>query len=371
MIQRLTHSRKQSFQQCRRAHWFSYELGIRREVDAKALRMGSAYHNGLEVLANGHELETALECASLSYAAAPDNFDDWEWKIEEMTVRALLSGYFWRWMDSGIRYICAEQKFNLKIKHPKTQRSVTGWEWAGKIDAIVELVDLRLAVKENKLLSESLDSDSDLYRRLQIDSQISGYIVAAREMGYPVDTVLYDVTRKPTIKPTDIPLLDQDGLKVVLDRTGTRVLTKQGKPRQTADTELGYVVVSRKMTPDEWGEKIVADIGERPDYYYARREIPRLDKDLEEWKAEMYEVQRTISEAQKYNRWFKTVSKNTCDHCPYFGLCSTGFDPQSGTLPVGFVRVDDVHPELRGSDVHSTPPVQTTDAPWETADELF
>lgn len=370
MKERITHSSMSSFRQCRKQYFYAYELGIRREVDAKALRMGTAYHNGLEVLANGGELETALECASLSYVAAPDNFDDWEWKIEEMTVRALLSGYFWRWMDSGIRYICAEQKFNLKIRNPITGRSVPGWEWSGKIDAIVELVDLRLAVKENKLLSDSLDSDSDLWRRLQIDSQISGYIVAAREMGYPVDTVLYDVTRKPTIKPTDIPLLDPDGLKVVLDRTGTRVLTKQGKPRQTADTELGYVVVSRKMTPDEWGEKIVADIGERPDYYYARREVPRLDDDLKEWQAEMYEVQRTISEAQKHNRWFKTVSKNTCTGCPYFGLCSTGWQ-EGSTLPSGFVKLDDVHPELKDSHVNSTPALETTDAPWEAADIPF
>lgn len=370
-MERLTHSRAASFKQCRKASYYAYELGIRREVDAKPLRMGTAYHNGLEVLANGGELETASEAASLSYAAAPDNYDQWEWEIEEITVRAMLSGYFWRWMDSGLKYICAEQTFSLKIRKPTDDgsvgRAIPNWEWSGKIDAIVSLVDARLAVKENKLLSESLDNDSPLRRRLQIDSQISGYIVAAREMGYPVDTVLYDVTRKPTIKPNDIPILDGDGLKVVLDRSGTRVLTKQGKPRQTADTELGYIMVTRKMTPEEWGEKIVADIGERPDYYYARWEIPRLDKDLEEWQAEMYEVQRTISEAQKYGRWFKTVSKNTCDHCPYFGLCSTGWQPDD-KLPSGFVKLNDVHPELRDSNVNSTPPLETTDAPWESAD---
>jgi len=370
MVQKLTHSRKQSFLTCRAKSRFEYELGIRRVTDAKALRMGSAYHEGLEVLANTNELEPALEAASVSYVAAPDNFDQWEWEIEEQTVRALLSGYSWRWSESGITYEAAEQKFNLKIRNPATGRAIPGWEWAGKIDGIVRLADHRWAVKENKLLSDSLDSDADLWRRLQIDSQISGYLIAARELGYPVETVLYDVTRKPTIKPNDIPLLDPDGLKVVLDRSGNRVLTKQGKPRQTADTELGYVLVSRKMTPAEWGEKIVEDIAKRPDFYYARREIPRLDKDLEEWQAEMYEVQRTISEAQKSGRWFKTVSSNTCDFCSYFGLCSTGWQ-EGSALPSGFVKVDDVHPELRGSDVNSTTYSQAADAPWEAADVPF
>lgn len=369
-MERLTHSRAASFKQCRKASYYAYEMGIRREVDAKALRMGTAYHNGLEVLANGGELESALESASLCYVAAPDNFDEWEWQIEETTVRAMLSGYFWRWMDSGIKYLAAEQKFSLKIRNPETGRAIPDWEWSGKIDGIVTLADGRMAVKENKLLSDSLDSDADLWRRLQIDSQISGYMIAARELGYPVETVLYDVTRKPTIKPTDVPLLDPDGLKVVLDQAGNRVLTKQGKPRQTADTELGYVVVARKMTPEEWGEKICNDIGERPDYYFARREIPRLDKDLDEWKAEMYEVQRTISEAQKSGRWFKTVSKNSCDHCPYFGLCSTGWT-EGSALPTGFMKLEDVHPELRDSNVNSTPSIETTNTPWETADIPF
>jgi len=308
MIQKLTHSRTQSFKQCRRAHYYAYELGIRKQTDAKALRMGTAYHAGLETLAITNDLDAALNAASECYKAPPDEFDSWEWEIEETTVRAMLSGYAWRWGESGIKHLATERKFNLRIKNPATNRSVPGWEWSGKIDGVVTLADGRMAVKENKLLSDSLDSDEDLWRRLQIDSQISGYIIAARELGFPVDTILYDVTRKPTISPTNVPILDDDGRKVVIDQAGNRVLTKKGKPRQTADSKLGYVLVTRRMTPEEWGEKIVADIGERPDYYYARREIPRLDKDLEEWQAEMYEVQRTISEAQKSGRWFKTVN---------------------------------------------------------------
>lgn len=372
MNQLLTHSRTQSFKQCRRAHYYAYELGIRREVDAKALRMGTAYHAGLEVMALTGDLDRSLHAASECYQNIPGEFDEWEWEIEETTVRALLSGYHWRWGDSGIKHLATERKFSLRIKNPATGRSVQGWEWAGKIDGVVTLADGRMAVKENKLLSDSLDSDADLWRRLQLDSQISGYIIAARELGFPVDTVLYDVTRKPTIKPNDVPILDDAGLKVVIDQAGNRVLTKQGKPRQTADNELGYVVVTRRMTPEEWGEKIVADIGERPDYYYARREVPRLDKDLEEWQAEMYEVQRTIGEAQKYRRWFKTVSPSTCTFCSYFGLCSSGSDPQSGALPVGFVRIGDVHPELGGSNVNSpTTTSQEAAAAWETAEQPF
>ena len=45
--QLLTYSRQQSFKTCRKRAWWEYEVGVRRIVDAKALRMGSAYHAGL------------------------------------------------------------------------------------------------------------------------------------------------------------------------------------------------------------------------------------------------------------------------------------------------------------------------------------
>lgn len=72
-------------------------------------------------------------------------------------------------------------------------------------------------IKKYKV-GEDIQPDSDLWRRLQIDSQISMYVLAARRLGYPVECVLYNVTRKPTIKPTAIPLLDELGVKIVLDR---------------------------------------------------------------------------------------------------------------------------------------------------------
>ena len=48
--QLLTHSRMESFKRCRRRHYFEYEVGLRKQTDAKALRMGSAGHEGLDVL---------------------------------------------------------------------------------------------------------------------------------------------------------------------------------------------------------------------------------------------------------------------------------------------------------------------------------
>ena len=49
-MQTLTFSRSQSFKACRRRHWYAYELGLRPVADPRALRMGHAFHLGLDCL---------------------------------------------------------------------------------------------------------------------------------------------------------------------------------------------------------------------------------------------------------------------------------------------------------------------------------
>lgn len=365
MTQLLTHSRQSCFKTCRKQHYFGYELGIRRELDAKALRMGSAYHDGLEALGNGLGIDVACEWAAQHYENCPENFDAWEWSIERETVLRMLCGYDWRWQDYGLIHISSEPSFEIPLLNPETGRPTPNFNLAGKIDGIVQLKDGRLAVREAKLLGDDIGPDSSLWRRMRIDHQVSLYVLAARRLGYEVDTVLYDVACKPGIKPSNVPVLDELGAKIVLNGSGIRVKTERGLWRQTGDKEKGYVLQSRQMTADEWGEKLNEDIAARPDFYFARVEIARMDQDLKEYEYELWEIQQTMREAQRSGRWFRTVSKHTCDYCPVFDLCSNkGFDPE-GTLPEGYVRVSDVHPELNRrpkDDDRSTPSPQETAA---------
>ena len=344
MSRLLTHSRLQSFKRCRRRHWYEYELGWRKDTDAKALRMGTAFHEGIEALAlNIDDLAHACNTVRKCYEFVPLNFDVSEWDIERETVLRLVCGYQWRWQDAKLKHVAVERSFETELRNPKTFAPAKVWRLAGKIDGIVELEDGRLAVLESKTTSDELNSDSDLWRRLRMDQQISLYVLAARWLGFTVDCVLYDVTRKPSIKPTMVPILDNLGTKIVLDSRGDRVKTKNGW-RQTGDTHLNYMLQQRPMTPDEWGEKLSNDIAERPDFYFARVEIPRLDKDLEAFQSELWESQQAIRDAQRKGAWYRTVSADTCPYCPFFAHCSEGGSVDSP--PIGFSVLTDVHPEL-------------------------
>jgi len=210
----------------------------------------------------------------------------------------------------------------------------------------VQLPDGRLAVLEHKTTGDSLDPTGDYWRRLRIDHQITLYLMAARALGYEVETVLYDVTRKPGIAPKQVPVLDEQGRKIVLDADGNRVFKRDGQPYQSGNATKGWRVQTRTETPDEFAARYRRDMGERPDWYFARREIARTSAEIAEFEYELWQTQQLIRGCQRHGRWFRNT--HACLHpyrCPYRDICFGDVDLERGD-PDGFVRVSYVHPEL-------------------------
>lgn len=358
----LTHSRLRAARSCLKKHYYAYELGIRRDSESKALRFGGAYHVGLEVLGRGGDIAAAAHAVDQLYPAADGNFD---LAVERETCVRLVCGHAWRWGEDKIKTLATEQHFEIQLRNPETGHPSRTWRLAGKIDRIVELPDGRVAVREFKTAGEDISPTSDYWQKLRIDSQISLYVVAAREIGYPVETIIYDVVRKPSISPKQIPTLDDMGFKIVLDAQGQRVMKSDGLPRLTGDAEKGWVLQSRIESPFEFGERLTTDIGERPDFYYQRQEIPRLDADIEEFRHELWAQGRTLADCRTHDRWYRNSDSCTnYGRCEYADLCWNGVDVADG-LPGGFVRVTKVHPELSLEETHDdsdSPPQRTTQA---------
>lgn len=351
-VELLTHSRMQCFKTCRRKHQFQYELGIRRERKSQPLRVGEAVHVGLDCRAKGGTVDEAILVAVAGYddppiwAIADDETLD-RWYVERETVARLLAGYFWYYGENNFEVVASELSFELPIRNPDTGRATTSFRQAGKLDQLIRQIDgaRQLAIMETKTCSEPLDVDSDYWKRLRLDIQISLYMLAARKLGYNVTTIIYNAIRKPTIEPLQIPLLDENRLKIVLC-DGERVFKKDGSPRQSADSAKGYILQSRKQTPAEFGERLTDDITKRPEWYFVRREIPRLEADLEETRHELWQIQQTLRECQKHGRWYRNSAVCIKPYrCEYLDVCHNG-NHLAENIPEGFVQVTNVHPEL-------------------------
>jgi len=353
---RITHSEKQCFNTCKRKDYLAYELGLRPDRTAKPLRIGSAVHLGLDY-ANQRQMgvdewetktdQDIIQAVLDKYTEhTPENheyMDDFRYEVA--TIAALLAGYFWRWSAMPLDFVASEEKFDLPIINPDGN-AMTAMRSAGMMDARVMLVG-RMALKETKTTSDDISPESDYWGTLRIDSQISDYYNACLDMGYPIETVLYDVIKKPTIKPRSIPVLDAEGLKQVYDRTtGERVANKNGSFKQSVSDKETQYLETRKENPSEFTSRILDDIYERPDFYYARKEIPRLQDDLDEARYEHWQVAKSILESRRHGRWPRNTGacKNFNTKCPYYELCRGNYKP--GDAVQGFVYVNDVHQEL-------------------------
>jgi len=288
-------------------------------------------------------------------AALPENIELDPLQCE--TIASLLFGYYayYEASDVLIEQCFPEVEFRLDLAGSRSFMS------AGVIDGLCKLGDGRIGIAEHKTTGDDISDKSDYWTRLRFNPQILQYVLAARKLGWNVEVAIYCVTRKPSIQPKLIPIVDENGCKIVHDANAKRVFKKDGSPRESGDSAFGYTVVTRTESPEEFGERLAADVRERPEFYYARREIPILEQDLAEYSAQRIAVTRMIlgcrSEERRVKRreqaWPRSIGMS-CDYCEYKSFCLQNITPDLNQPPAGF-KVGPIHQELTNAD-----PARTT-----------
>lgn len=335
----LTNSMRSKFAACHRAYKIAYKDLVRPAVESEALSFGSAMHGLLELYwkAPGKEPEGWTGIAS--------RIED---PFRRETIKELFIGYMVKWQSDIENYdaVGSEIYFEAPLMNPETGAVSRTWKLAGKIDAIAkERATGRTVIVEHKTTSCDIGPGSDYWKKIPIDGQVSGYYVGAQVNGYEAENCVYDVIRKPTIKPShSVPLLDENGLKiVVVDETGERALTKKGEPRQSAGE--GMTLMVRDETPEEYGARLREDIAARPDYYFARLDVARSSDDLAEYLYDMWAVGREIADAERMGRFSR--NPNACSvfgSCEYFDVCTGCASLDDPNL---FKRIETPNPELQ------------------------
>jgi hypothetical protein len=352
---RLTHSQIQTAMTCPRKHYIQYVLGLRPATEAKALRIGSAFHQGLDLWAKGSDVEEAKRSALAMFDESATRIsmtedDHFDYLVDRQILWYLLHGHFWRWQEENItiKHLASELSFEIPIINPDSGRASRNFVLAGKIDGVIQFDDGRVAIMEHKTRGGDISPEADYWQRLRIDQQISIYFIAGQKLGYKPDMIYYNVARKPEITPKQIPLVDDEGVKIVLDAHGERVKTKDGKKyRETGDKEAGYVLQTRQETPEEYGQRVINDMQVRPEFYFARKEIPRTQIQMDDAQQDIWQMTQVIRDCDKCGRWPRNTG--ACigfGRCPYFLLCTNSWDIESEETPDGFIRVDNVHQEL-------------------------
>lgn len=311
-LRNLTNSMRSKFNRCHRAYRFAYVDMKRPAVASEALSFGTAMHGMLEQYWSGKEI---------TLDGDENDYTFW-------TLKALMDGYISKWQVSDsdkYEAIAAEVGFTAPLMNPETGGISKTFQLAGKIDALAkEKSTGKTLIVEHKTTSQDIGPGSAYWLKLPIDGQVSGYYVGAQSLGYEPTNCLYDVIRKPTIKPYKATPVD--------------------KRKYNKDGSLSKACRENDETPQEWYERLKADIAERPDYYYARLEIARSNNDLEEYLFDMWAVGREIADAERMGRFSRNPdSCNVFGSCEYFDVCSGCADIDDVTL---FRTAEKVNEEL-------------------------
>lgn len=324
-VRTLSHSSIQDFLTCPRKFEWRRVRRLRKKAKARALRLGDCYHYGLDLLKKGEGLESVLERIWAGYQDVPSwvrNVDAWFLDCE-ICVRLLCA---WSHFTEPLDVVVSEVPFEAKIRNPETGWSTGRFRLRGVIDGIVRVRDGRLGVLEHKTTSQSIEAHSDFLRRLRVDSQISRYLNTARELGVEASTVIYDITRKPSIRPRRVTKKEKKAL-----RSDGRYFDQ---PIEKVPDKLD------RETPEMFGARLTDDICRDPARYFRRLEVPRLPQDLYEEGRELWQQQQTIARALKTGAFFRnTFACLSPYRCEFADLCLAGINPSSlaaGEVPDGY-----------------------------------
>lgn len=336
----------------------AYIEGLRLAEDTESQRIGTNWHGLLEI-ANTPRNETSLDRAvaylNEKYAIVPPNKDATDWAIERAILAYSLAGWLWYYQNDEIKTVASEIQFDLPLRNPETGRALPNVRMVGKIDRIIKQKN-RCLQNEFKSTSKSIASDSSFWAHLNLDSQISCYRAACQEMwaagdlGFPVDGTLYDVWHKPGIRPKKLTQADSKVFIESGEYCGQKFEIGGSEGQCFVDSVPANVEPGKKEgtfaiceTPEMFGARLLADIYERPEFYFARREIARTDDQIRRHLGEVHHLYKIAREMERTGYWW--CNESQCEamfHCAYIPICYNGMEVFDGkTTPPNFKRIFD------------------------------
>ncbi len=295
----LTTSHQRAYRTCPRLAFFSYELGFRPAYESDAQTFGTLGHRGLE----------AWWVARGAFPQEPDRWldaalgDVAQWQTDEYTRAAhvaLTVGYHTRWSDEPLVPIAVEHEYTGPLVNPATGMPSRTWRAAGKIDVIARhLVTGDVTVVDHKYTSRSFEPGSDYRQALLLDSQVSNYLGAVRAMGLNPAGWVHDCIKRPGLKPLRATPIE------------ARTYTKEKRDKVGNVTEPSRLYANQREedeSPEEYGARVAEDIAAKPDSYYARIPVVRLEDEEREAAFDYWQTGRQIADSRTANVWPRNTS---------------------------------------------------------------
>lgn len=302
-------------------------------------------------------LETVMRYLEFSYVDMPSHFNEEQWTTEKLILLNAFCAYKWKYPQDEYEVIAGEVPFSLPIIDPVTGKKLPKCRLDGMIDQIWRhKKTARIVIGEQKSTGRSLES-GEYWDVLKVSGQVQTYSYALwmlwvggalKQYGLkPSDAVIvqpvYDVWKKPSIKPKKLSMADSKKFIETGEYCGEKFLLGplnevNGRPcvRESGAKEGTFAI---RETPEMYAERLLRDITERPDFYFARKEIPVDEIDLQDFAENCVKLVKTIRHIEKENLWIR--DSKGCKHpgkCDFYDACHDNKDFPCGVeaAPEGY-----------------------------------
>lgn len=374
-----------TFKFCAYQCYAKYVLGIREIEVAETLRMGTNWHSLMEAMGAGKTQpcpscmaggpdpacevcrgtmkiaadprEAVLQALNDAYEDKPlsKSVEDWAAERQKLWIAAV--GYEWYYEDDDFEVVAEEIPFEIQL-FDEDRNPIPDAVLVGKIDKITRSPQGTLYIDEHKSTGHPIDSDSNYWSHLNLDTQTTLYAYAARALQvrgglekYGIKSsdpliagVRYDVWHKPQIKPKKLTIAESknfvkaglymDETFEVLAQCDNYSVNKVQAEITPCKKEGEFQI---RETAEMYGARLMQDIIENPEKHYARKIVARTDADLKRFEAEMMNIYKTVKFLDENHAWWRNEKQCEATYkCPFIGSCYNNIELDPDAPPIGF-----------------------------------
>lgn len=264
---------------CWKKYYWTYVEGLRPKTKTDQLTLGEIVHKAFELFYTGTSDKDVLSYIEKRYdeEIAKAFVDDQESLItSKYTALGMWAGYPHK-NPAEFSENHVEAEFKIKLPNIKGVRLV------GRADGIV-LKDGVWWVREVKTTGLT---PRQFEGRIKNSSQVTGYVIAAKQKGYPVAGVMYEAIKKPLLRKGANESVDQFGKRIVQD------------------------YIADGLAPESQRK------------YYSRPKTYRNDDDITRYLNDTKMLVREMRSHIRRNEWERNTDQcwNFNTECPFSKIC--------------------------------------------------
>ena len=333
---KLSDSQISTFNSCKMEYYYAYVKCLVPRKKKKSLSFGKIFHEGMEGLyappLNDINVNYALRMIDRAVANVDrsmfeqSDYDDLEWSeiVAKEMIRGIAKTWFKDDMKEGVKILEVEGEHIVPMINPDTHRKSKQFLFHVRADKI-KIENGRFWLVEYKTTSSI---DKNLEQRLKIDKQSLNYLYYLQGIyGVQFEGTIFRYLKKPGIKRLEkVPSTDADGIKIVIDRNGDRVLNNNGSPRQSADTAKGFYFKYRPETREEFFKRLEDEFTKDPDKYFHEFRIHMPQEDMIQSARELWIAGQDVAYVRKHGLYHKNTKNCLMINCSYIKLCAGSLD---------------------------------------------